>query len=93
MSCGGNMMRTSFQPLAHLVDAAAEKWVAAENASEREQSAVRHEITNSFRIGDNFEMTFHGIKYQLIISRCSSANSAIRPREFSIRVHEISQES
>ena len=84
------MMRTSFQPLAHLVDAAAEKWVAAENASEREQSAVRHEITNSFRIGDNFEMTFHGIKYQLIISRCSSAT---RPREFSIRVHEISQES
>jgi hypothetical protein len=45
MSCGGNMMRMSYQPLAHLVDAAAEKWLAVEHAPEREQRVISNEIT------------------------------------------------
>ena len=92
MSCGGNMMRTSFQPLAHLVDAAAEKWRAAENATAKTQSSVRREITDSFRIGDNREMTFHGLKYQLIITRCQPRGRVLPAQEFLIKVHEISQD-
>jgi hypothetical protein len=68
MSCGGSMMRTSFQPLAHLVDAAAEQWLAAELLSEQDQLLVSNEITQAFRIGDKPELTFHGGRYLLTIS-------------------------
>jgi hypothetical protein len=69
MSCGGSMMRTSFQPLAHLVDAAAEKWLAAESLPEHDQILVSKEITQAFRIGEKSELTFHGGRYLLTISR------------------------
>ena len=78
------MMRTSMQPLAHLVDAAAAKWVGVEHASAYEQRIVREEITRSFRIGDRDELTFHGRQYLLTIFRAGSAG-------LSVSVHEIAQ--
>jgi hypothetical protein len=88
MSCGGNMMRTSLQPLAHLVDAAAEKWLAAEHASEQERAIVRQEITQAFRIGDRSELTFHGLRYLLSIIR-SDEEPPNQPQQFLIEVHQI----
>jgi len=88
MSCGGSMMRTSMQPLAHLVDAVAEKWVAVENAPEAERSAVRAEITATFRIGDQRELTFHGRRYVLRVSR-SVLPGADGVFEVDVEVHEI----
>ena len=90
MSCGGNMMRTSLQPLAHLVDAAAEKWLAVEHASEQKQQIVRNEITDVFRIGDKPELTFHGRQYLLSIMRCE-AEQPHQSADFLIKVHEIAQ--
>jgi hypothetical protein len=88
MSCGGNMMRTNLQPLAVLVDAAAEKWLAVADAAEPDQLPVWKEITSSFRIGDNSELTFHGLRYQMCISR----NDALLPDQMQalhLAVHEI----
>lgn len=82
------MMRTSYQPLAHLVDAAAEKWLAFEHASEHEKLVVKNEITRAFRIGDNSELTFHGLRYLLTISH-SEGEHADRPQELLVEVHEI----
>ena len=82
------MMRASHQPLAHLVDAAAEKWLAAEHASEREQRIARDDITQAFRIGDKSELTFHGLRYLLTILRSEDEDSGL-PQEFRIKVHEI----
>jgi hypothetical protein len=84
MSCGGSMMRTNLQPLARLVDAAAEKWLAVADAAEQRRLLVRQEITSSFHIGDNSELTFHGIHYQLCISRNDTSNWPL-----DIHVHEI----
>lgn len=81
-------MRTSFQPLAHLVDAAAEKWLAVAHASDGEQLLVSNEITRAFRIGDNAELTFHGLRYLLGITRVDNMRSG-RTNEFRIEVHEI----
>ena len=81
-------MRTSHQPLAHLVDAAAEKWRAVEHVSEQQQLRVNAEITQAFRIGDHDELTFHGLRYLLSIIR----NPNIQPGEaleFRIETHEI----
>jgi len=88
MSCGGSMMRTNLQPLAHLVDAAAQKWLAVADATEQNQQSVRDEITASFRIGDNPELTFHGLRYQLCISRNDDTLSD-QSQVFYIQVHEI----
>jgi hypothetical protein len=88
MSCGGSMMRTNLQPLAHLVDAAAQKWLAVADATEQNQQSVRDEITASFRIGDNPELTFHGLRYQLCISRNDDTLSD-QSQVFNIQVHEI----
>ncbi|MFW2403439.1 MAG: hypothetical protein ACN4GT_01650 [Gammaproteobacteria bacterium] len=88
MSCGGSMMRASMQPLAHLVDAAAETWLAVEAAPEAERSAVRATITGQFRIGDQPELTFHGRRYILRIFHAA----APRPTDSSVidvEVHEI----
>ena len=82
------MMRTSHQPLAHLVDAAAEKWLAVESASEQEQLVVSKEITQAFRIGDRTELTFHGLRYLLSIVRRDN-RQAEQPDAFRIEVHEI----
>jgi len=82
------MMRASHQPLAHLVDAAAEKWLAAEQSAEREQLSITKEITQAFRIGDNSELTFHGLRYLLRIIRCESAQAS-ESQKFRIEVHEI----
>ena len=79
------MMRTNLQPLATLVDAAAEKWLAVVDATEQDQLSVREEITNGFRIGDQQELTFHGLRYQLCISR----NEPDQAQALSINVHEI----
>ena len=81
-------MRTSFQPLAHLVDAAAAKWLAAKHASEQEQRVVRNEITQAFRIGEHSELTFHGLRYLLSIARSEHEHSG-QPQELLIEVHEI----
>ena len=81
-------MRTSFQPLAHLVDAAAEKWLAAEHVSAQERQIVRNEITQSFRIGDNPELTFHGLRFLLSVRRYEHTKAG-RPQEFCVEVHEI----
>ncbi len=78
------MMRTNLQPLAWLVDAAAEKWLAVADAAEQIQLSVRQEITSSFHIGDNSELTFHGIRYQLCISRNDTTDWPL-----DIHVHEI----
>lgn len=83
------MMRASFQPLAHLVDAAAAKWLAAEHGSCQAKSAVRNEITRAFRIGDMPELTFHGFRYLLIISRTDRVRGGAAD-ELRIEVHEIS---
>jgi hypothetical protein len=83
MSCGGSMMRTSLNPLATLVDAAAEKWLAVVDATEQDQRPVWEEITDSFRIGDKQELTFHGLRYQMCISRNKPDQT------LSIDVHEI----
>ncbi len=82
------MMRTNLQPLAHLVDAAAQKWLAVADATEQNQQSVRDEITASFRIGDNLELTFHGLRYQLCISRNDDTLSG-QSQVFDIQVHEI----
>ena len=82
------MMRTNLQPLAHLVDAAAQKWLAVADATEQNQQSVRDEITASFRIGDNPELTFHGLRYQLCISR-NDDTLPDQPQIFHIQVHEI----
>lgn len=81
-------MRTSVQPLAHLVDAAAQKWLVAEKSSEQEQLIVTKEITQAFRIGDNSELTFHGLRYLLRILRCEDKQPG-QSQEFRIEVHEI----
>ena len=82
------MMRTSHQPLAHLVDAAAEKWLVAEHASEQERLIVRNEISGAFHIGDRSELTFHGLRYLLTIKRNQDEQSG-QASAFLIEVHEI----
>lgn len=82
------MMRASHQPLAHLVDAAAEQWLNVECAPEQDRLAVRIQITKAFRIGDNPELTFHGLRYLLSIIRDRSDVSNRSP-EFRIEVHKI----
>lgn len=75
------MMRTSHQPLAHLVDNTAEKWLAAEQASERER--LQREILCTFPLGERTELTFHGARFLLSIFREESGEC--------IRVHRIAQ--
>ena len=82
------MMRKSHQPLAHLVDAAAEKWLAAEHASEQERLSVRNEIRGAFQIGERSELTFHGLRYLLTVKRNEDEQSR-RASAFRIEVHEI----
>jgi hypothetical protein len=79
------MMRTNLQPLAHLVDAAAEQWVAAENAAATERREVREAIMRQFRIGDQPELTFHGLRYLLTISHARAGE----PGHMRIAVHKI----
>ena len=81
-------MRSSHQPLAHLVDAAAEQWLAAEHAPENEKLIVGKEIAGAFRISDNSRLTFHGLRYLLSISHNQNQGSGRTP-EFLIEVHEI----
>jgi len=83
------MMRTSYQPLAHLVDAVAEKWLAVEQAVEREQLIVSKEITQAFHIGDSSRLTFHGLRYLMSITRNLENECPGHTREFLIEVHEI----
>ncbi len=88
MSCGGSIMRTTFQPLAHLVDAAAEKWLAVEYAAESERRTMRTEISRTFHIGDRDELTFHGIRYLLTLSHSDTLRTDDRSI-YKINVHEI----
>jgi len=69
------MMRSGLQPLAALVDAAAEKWLAAESADAVERDRVQREIAGSFNIGDKDELTFHGSRYILTVFRQAGQNS------------------
>lgn len=68
------MMRASLAPLANLVDAVAEKWLAVEDAAIAEQLMVIEEITRSFNLGDRPELTFHGQNYVLTIIRRQDEN-------------------
>ena len=77
------MMRTSLQPLAHLVDAAAEKWLAVETATPAERDAVRRDIAGSFNIGDRDELTFHGRRFLLTVMRVPEGGG------YTLDVHEI----
>jgi len=90
MSCGGSMMRASVQPLAHLVDAEAEKWLAVENAGEQDRQVVRDAITRKLRIGERPEITFHGLKYLLTIIRDPDP-CRDKATGYTIEVHEIVQ--
>jgi len=87
MSCGGSMMRMNLQPLAILVDAAAEKWLAAEQATAAEQGRVGREITQSFKPGRLDAVTFHGLRYTLKVSHAE--NASVDSNRLSIAVHEI----
>ena len=77
------MMRTSQNPLADLVDAAAEKWLAVETAPAAKKAAIQAEIIDKFSIGDRDELTFHGQAYLLTIRRTAKTAA------FEITVHEI----
>ena len=79
-------MRSSQQPLAHLVDGAAEKWLAVEHASATEQERVSEEIIGTFSIGNRSELTFHGLRYLLSIIRGNASDS---DGLLHIKVHEI----
>ncbi|MGI9329950.1 MAG: hypothetical protein ACR2QB_04475 [Gammaproteobacteria bacterium] len=83
------MMRTSHQPLAHLVDAAAQKWLAAAQLTANQQSILHTEITQAFRIGDNPRLTFHGLRYLMTIARETGNNEIGPDAELRIHVHEI----
>jgi hypothetical protein len=87
MSCGGNMMRAGQQPLAHLVDAAAVRWLAAEDSSAADKAALLDEITGLFGLGDRPEITYHGLRFLLTVSR----NEAAGQGTISIAIHEIAQ--
>jgi hypothetical protein len=96
MSCGGNMMRMSHQPLAHLVDGAAERWLAVAAASSAEQLIVRKEIIAAFPLGERAELTFHGLRYLLTIysaaehdNNDTSRSSQTDTIERRIKVHRI----
>ena len=73
----GSLLRSPHQPFAHLVDAAAEKWLAVEHASDAEQQRVNAEITGAFRIGDRPELTFHGNRFLLTIERNAGGGCAV----------------
>jgi hypothetical protein len=88
MSCGGSMMRATFQPLAHLVDAAAVKWLAVEHGSESERRATQIEISRTFSIGDRNELTFHGARYLLTLSNLDNGDTDEKSG-YEIEVHEI----
>jgi hypothetical protein len=88
MSCDGSMMRATFQPLAHLVDAAAEMWLAVEHASESERRATQMEIGRTFFIGDRNELTFHGARYLLTLSHLDNGDTE-ETSVYEIEVHEI----
>ncbi|MGI9290404.1 MAG: hypothetical protein ACR2QG_03895 [Gammaproteobacteria bacterium] len=75
------MMRTGQQPLAHLVDAAAVRWLTVDEGTEEERAELHSEITDTFKLGDRTELTYHGLKYLLTLSQ---SDSGLR-----ISVHEI----
>ena len=81
-------MRAGQQPLAHLVDAAAVRWLEAEHASLAEKSALRDEITGLFGLGDRPEITYHGLRYLLTVSRDEPTDEHSL---LHIDVHEIAQ--
>ncbi|MDP6436165.1 MAG: hypothetical protein QF790_04310 [Gammaproteobacteria bacterium] len=85
MTCGGSMMRTSQNPLAELVDAVAEKWQAVADASPAKQLPVKEEIARSFSTGDLPELTFHGLRFVLTITKQDKRDS----RDFFIDVIEL----
>ena len=80
------MMRTPIQPLAHLVDAAAERWLEAKHASEQERLAISNRIIQAFPIGKNPKLTFHGLRYLLSIT---GIENDLNGPSFRIEVHEI----
>ena len=83
MGCIGSIVRSPFRPLANLVDAAAEKWLAAADGSSAERQRIKDEITSSFKPGDSPELTFHGMRYLLTVIRTA--------KDYELDVHEIVQ--
>ncbi len=77
------MMRASHQPLAHLVDDTAEKWLAAEQASQIERQRLQMEIIRAFPLGERTELTFHGARFLLSIFSDTNGER--------IKVHRIAQ--
>ncbi len=89
MSCGGNMMRASLSPLAHLVDGVAERWSAVNTGDNPQRETVRQEILRAFRLGDRDELTFHGHNYLLTIRR--AAGDPASSDGLRIETHEIAR--
>ena len=82
------MMRTSHQPLAHLVDRQAERWLTAERNTPAERASIESDIAGAFNIGNNDRMTFHGQRFLLTIINNTSAESE---QSYRIEVHEIAR--
>ena len=83
------MMKSTQQPLAHLVDAAAENWLRAESLPVAARLQVELDISRRFNPGERDELTFHGMHYQLTIERCRPREDV--PDEYIISVHRIAQ--
>ncbi len=86
--CIGNMMRSPVQPLAELVDAVAEKWLAAEAGSAAELQRAYDEVIASFKPHEREEITFHGNRYLLSVLKSCDAQEG---NPYQIKVHVIAQ--
>ena len=81
MSCGGYIMRTPFRPLALLVDDVAERWLLAEEEGGENARTVQAEIAQRFTLGDRAELTFHGERFLLILTKARDG------AEFPVDIH------
>lgn len=87
-SCGGSMMKASLNPLAHLVDGVAARWLVRDELTAEQRALIRDEILRAFRIGDRTELTFHGGRYALTIRQ-----DAAEPGGHSIIARELPPEA
>ncbi|MBS94065.1 MAG: hypothetical protein CL799_06450 [Chromatiales bacterium] len=91
MTCGGGRMRTSQNPLAELVDAVAKKWQVVADPTPAEQLPVKEEIARSFGTGELPELTFHGLRFVLTISKRGKRGKR-DSRDFDIGIVELKTE-
>ena len=84
MTCGGNLLRTSQQPLARLVDSAAARWLSADGLPAAAREALRREIATKFPLGDLPALTLHGLDFTLTLEAGS---------ETIVSAHQIEREN